>query len=418
MLVRLDIDNFKALNNFSIELTPLTVLIGENSTGKSTILQAIDLVANFAQTDLNNYLENRNWEAAALKSKLNRKGNITFKLYFELMIGGVKSEITWEVVLAIKNHHFVLVREVVENMTTNRQILKRDNKTTKLYSSSVKKFVDSLLLASERLTSIIGIVQLEEFPELKEIKDVLDGFNFFGLLSVDKMRKLNKRGQVSSIGTGGESISAFLNSIDFIVKKRIIKKLRKYFTTIKSLKVRQDPIEGWTTFDVIEQYLENGDEININANYLSDGFLRIIAFISVLSNNTKIPYNSPDVTTQTGHSVSFNVIPSEYKYALFLLEEIENGINPHLAGFLLEYMLELSEKENRQILLTTHSPIVLNYVPVENIIYLWRSDLGEVKADKVFNREDIKEHLAYMNPGEIWMNFEREELLNGQNKEK
>lgn len=417
MLVRLDVDNFKALNNFSIEFTPLTILIGENSTGKSTILQAIDLIANFGLTDLNNYLENQGWEASALKSKLNNKETVSFKLYFELAIEeeeNVKNEITWEIVLGVSNGHFVLVREIVENLTTEIQILKRDSNTTKLYSSSKGQFVDSLLLASERLTSIIGIVQLGDFPELKEIKNILDGFNFFGLLSVEKMRKLNRGGQVSNIGTGGESISAFLNSVDGIVKQRIVKNLKKYFHTIKSLKVRKDPIEGWTTFDVIEQYLENGEEIKINANYLSDGFLRIIAFVSVLSNDIKLPYTPPKVATQVGHPVSFNVFSPEHKYILLLLEEIENGINPHLVGGLLEYMLELSEKKNRQIILTTHNPIVLNYAPVENIVYLWRNTLGNIEADKVFDRDDIKNYLEYMNPGEIWMNLEKEELLNAQ----
>jgi len=243
MLVRLDIDNFKALNNFSIELTPLTVLIGENSTGKSTILQAIDLVANFAQTDLNNYLENRNWEATSLKSKLSKKGQITFKLYFEWVIEGIKSEITWEVVLAIKNHHFVLVREIVENMTTRRQILKRDNKTTKLYSSPKKKSVDSLLLASEHLTSIIGIVQLEDFPELEEIKLFFQGTKFFDLLSTEKMRKSN-RGEARDIGVRGEQLATFLYSEGGYRIDWILEKLQAYIPHIKLLKTKKANEEG------------------------------------------------------------------------------------------------------------------------------------------------------------------------------
>ncbi|HHB92438.1 MAG TPA: DUF2813 domain-containing protein [Thioploca sp.] len=39
------IDNFKILNNFRLDFEPVTVLIGDNSVGKSTILQALELLS-------------------------------------------------------------------------------------------------------------------------------------------------------------------------------------------------------------------------------------------------------------------------------------------------------------------------------------------------------------------------------------
>ena len=45
MFKKLEIDNFKSLVNFSMEFTPMTVIIGNNATGKSSILQAIDFYA-------------------------------------------------------------------------------------------------------------------------------------------------------------------------------------------------------------------------------------------------------------------------------------------------------------------------------------------------------------------------------------
>ena len=52
MIKAIYIDNFKALNDFSIKLHPLTVLIGSNGSGKSTVLQAIDLVCSLVKMDL------------------------------------------------------------------------------------------------------------------------------------------------------------------------------------------------------------------------------------------------------------------------------------------------------------------------------------------------------------------------------
>ena len=45
MIKKLTVKNFKVISNLSIDFTPLTVLIGENSCGKSTILQALDFCA-------------------------------------------------------------------------------------------------------------------------------------------------------------------------------------------------------------------------------------------------------------------------------------------------------------------------------------------------------------------------------------
>ncbi|TAL24249.1 MAG: DUF2813 domain-containing protein, partial [Nitrospirae bacterium] len=48
----LKIQNFKTFDSEGIELTisDLTALIGENSTGKSNILEALDLFFNFSKT--------------------------------------------------------------------------------------------------------------------------------------------------------------------------------------------------------------------------------------------------------------------------------------------------------------------------------------------------------------------------------
>jgi AAA15 family ATPase/GTPase len=43
-LKKLSIENFKAFKTCTLELAPLTILIGENSSGKSSLLQALLLL--------------------------------------------------------------------------------------------------------------------------------------------------------------------------------------------------------------------------------------------------------------------------------------------------------------------------------------------------------------------------------------
>ncbi|MBN2825068.1 MAG: AAA family ATPase, partial [Campylobacterales bacterium] len=68
------IDNFKSLKQFDLNLSKFSCLIGLNSAGKSTILQAIDFISQQMHGDISGWLKDRKWEARELNSKLfNRK---------------------------------------------------------------------------------------------------------------------------------------------------------------------------------------------------------------------------------------------------------------------------------------------------------------------------------------------------------
>lgn len=49
MLTRLEIDGFKSLRDFEIDLEPLTVLVGPNGAGKSNILEALGLISRLGE---------------------------------------------------------------------------------------------------------------------------------------------------------------------------------------------------------------------------------------------------------------------------------------------------------------------------------------------------------------------------------
>lgn len=55
MIKTFNVDNFKSLNNLSINLQPMTVIVGNNATGKSSILQAIDFVCGCVNVSGRNF---------------------------------------------------------------------------------------------------------------------------------------------------------------------------------------------------------------------------------------------------------------------------------------------------------------------------------------------------------------------------
>ena len=74
--------NFKSLVDFRLDLAKFNCLIGLNGSGKSTVLQFIDFVAQLVRGDMKVWLTERKWKAGDLKSKLTKKVNIDFCVRF------------------------------------------------------------------------------------------------------------------------------------------------------------------------------------------------------------------------------------------------------------------------------------------------------------------------------------------------
>ena len=55
MIRKLEIDNFKTLNHFTMDFSPMTVIVGNNASGKSTILQVLSLLSSCVQQDFGTF---------------------------------------------------------------------------------------------------------------------------------------------------------------------------------------------------------------------------------------------------------------------------------------------------------------------------------------------------------------------------
>jgi predicted ATPase len=92
------------------------------------------------------------------------------------------------------------------------------------------------------------------------------------------------------------------------------------------------------------------------------------------------------------------------------LDEIENGINPYLTEKIILLLRGLLEK-GEQLILTTHSPVMLNDFKPEEIVFLWKDENGAVHSKEMFSTEEMKSLLEALNPGEVWINLEKDDIL-------
>lgn len=71
---------------------------------------------------------------------------------------------------------------------------------------------------------------------------------------------------------------------------------------------------------------------------------------------------------------------AQLKDALILIDEVEAGLHPRVQQLLMLQLQQLSLRNDLQIIVTSHSPVVLDSVPMNARIFLDRGDHGEVVA--------------------------------------
>lgn len=383
MIQSLYIDNFKALNDFTIELKPLTVLIGTNGSGKTTILQALDLISNFVRMDLDTYLEKRNWKPSELKSKTNKKLHMTFRVIFKMGA----DDIEWTFVLnPVKTKEKInVVSEEIINITKQKVLLSVDSQGINRFNfqqNLMEKF-PPLNMTSSFLKNIDAQKDKAKFPELATLIEFMTESDSFELLSTERMRK-SSRGEADTIGMGGEKLAAFIHGLQPEQKKNLSRHLHNYMPFINEVDTEVKGRPGWIEIKVAENFPAEEKSFTISPAHISDGTLRMIA-ISALQETDKTS-------------------------GMVLLDEIENGINPHIADKMVYDLIERRGMQ-RQIIVTTHSSVMLDYFPPESIVFIWRNGDGVVHNQALFLNPDLSSQLKYMYPGEVWINTDEKDII-------
>ncbi len=384
MFKKLNVDNFKSLVNFSIDFSPMSVIIGNNATGKSSVLQAIDFLCSSVKEDFGIMLERRNWTAENIKSKLINSNRIHFDSNVLLHSDEGDLSYDWRMVLSIytgKNEVSLLSESLVCNGEELLVYQKGKDGLIKDEDQNINILPKALVIHS----SVLRMLNRDEKLDfrIRRFVDFLEKSASFEMLSPNEMR-FSSRGVKKSIGMSGKNLPSFIKHMTSEQKKSFMNKLTVLLgDRISGVDAKTQGKPGWTQIDSVEKY--RNKEIHVSSKEMSDGMLRLLAFVAISE--------------------------IEESNATMLLDEIENGVNTNYAEQLLELLGKMYEERGHQLILTTHSTVFMDYIPPENIVYLYRDDNGYTKSVQLFEREQMKEQLDYMYPGEILLNMSQMELL-------
>jgi len=357
MFRKLKVDNFKSLVDFSVEFTPMSVIIGNNATGKSSVLQAIDFLCGSVKEDFGIMLERRNWTADNIKSKLINSNKIHFESNILLPSKEGKLEYDWSMVLSIysgKNEVGLLSERLVCNGTQLLVYQKGEDGFIKNEGKDTNVLPRALAIKSSALRMLNRDETIDY--RIKYFIDFLENSSSFEMLSPNEMR-LSSRGVKESIGMSGKNLPSFIKQMTEEQKASFMSKLTRLLgNRISDVKAKTQGKPGWTQIVSTEKYKDKS--IHISSKEMSDGMLRLLAFVAI----------------------------SEIKSsnATMLLDEIENGVNTNYAEQLLEILKEMYAEKKHQLILTTHSTVFMDYIDAEDIVFLYRDNNGYTKAARHF----------------------------------
>ncbi len=377
MLKNFFINNFKSLVDFEVEFSRFNCLIGLNGAGKSTLLQAIDFASSLMTGEVESWLSKRGWSSKDVNSLLvSRAVARNIQLGFEVQIDN--DCYRWDAVYT----HF--------NRACHAEKIVRQRDQTTLFTSSRGFFSNG---SKDKSDKINFLYQGSVLPHLKEelltdevikVKKRIGSLRSMDLLSPHLLRKKAKRATEGDIGMGGEHLSAFIHQLSDEQKQQLQQQLQRYYPQILFLKTKALR-SGWVQLEMTEKYQKsNGEDelIVTEARHINDGMLRLLAILAQ-------QFSPPET---------------------LLFDEIENGINPEIT----EQVVDALVASPRQTIVTTHSPMVLNYLPddvaTDSVTLLYKRPDGRTQACKFFEIPSAAQKLNCLAAGDAMLDLSLQDV--------
>jgi len=185
--------------------------------------------------------------------------------------------------------------------------------------------------------------------------------------------ELIPEGQALVVGDRGEGLPAIYEAIlsrDRPAFDAIEAGVRRHFPTVKALWLPTMP-DSKKSLGVILN-----DRTKVHASAMSEGLLYWLAFA---------------------------VLPHVAPTAILLIEEPENGLHPARIAEVMAVLREVSSR--MQIILATHSPLVINELQPEEVTILTRVSGAGTRATRMDRTTHFRQRQQVYALGELWLSF-------------
>lgn len=380
MLRTIRIKNFKAISDSGrIDLTPLTVFVGHNGSGKSSVLEALEFFHRYVRWGIDEALEpwydldHILWQGRDRARPA--KGDEFYPHPLEVALTG-KRDRNWRADLRIgrlaedtKSHKARTIAPKFEACLMDKTGLWR----REFGKPSTRRVAGQKV--DEELALVSGQSVLADAPL------GLDRWMFLNLdpLAIGRPRIRRTGATSDSLSRTGATLSAFL--LSFLERDpqgfdAMIDSLRYILPYVSDLRaeVVKDMVESRSLLRMTENF--GAKHAHLPGWVLSGGTLRLLAILAALRHP-----NAPEV---------------------LCIEELENGLDPRAIGFLVEEVRYAIQEEGRQVITTTHSPYLLDKLSLSHIVTVERENGGPPVFRRPTENEHLKEWSERFAPGSLY----------------
>ncbi|MCW6051899.1 ATP-binding protein [Lyngbya sp. CCAP 1446/10] len=363
MIGEVRIQNYKSIQKLKLELGRVTVLIGENGCGKSNILEAIALASAAASDKLDNeFLAARGvrvTEPRFMRSAF-EKDNLTKDISIELK-GNQEQPFS----CILKNDNSPYSQWVSQTFFG-----KNETSLKKAANLVVQKYG-----GVEKLKSLLEETDSQQvFLSFKK-----DAESFIPIFHLNKfiiyspenpaLRTFEKEGQIQPLGINGEGLFKLINVLnaDNPDKLNQIKEKLRLIDWFKDFEVPKNLAAMQTSIQIQDRYLD-ADLSYFDQRSSNEGFLFLLFY--------------------------FTLFISELTPNFFAIDNIDASLNPRLCRRLIQELVELAKKHDKQVIFTTHNPAVLDGLNLDDdeqrLLVISRNQLGYTKAKRILKPQPLE----------------------------
>jgi len=341
MITSMHIQNFKCFKDFNIDLDPFTVLIGPNDSGKTAFLQAIRLVSALKPSHVH------------LPAQLGLLGITQVREAF--WRNDTAQGIRIEVNACVQESEGEALCVVAESVPENSELLRFQSKASEAASAAWKQKV--------ALQGVWGGCLRSAFAEA--IGDVAYCRFWAPALNCATGPKV----KLEPDGTGFPTFLADMILANRDAFTQLEQAFYARFPEYKHLAIDSPEGEYRLKFTT-----SNGQELPATA--VSDGAMLSLAFLAMLH----LP-NPPTV---------------------LLIEEPENGVHHARLKEIVETLRQVNRDKGVQIIMTTHSPYLLDLVEPEEVRVFAKDEEGAVHQERLSDHPEVQSLKKHFMTGEIW----------------
>lgn len=379
-LKKLKIKNYRCFGEVEqiIDINDMTLFIGNNSTGKTAALLALNSM--FSEYSSDRILSRRDFHLPKhiLPENL-EKQELSIETIFEF--DELSNDESWD---SAKNSIPIFFKSMVVGKTGEPPYLRIRLEATWEKSSSIEGAIDSkiyYITCPEGATISDDDKQIAPRKELDQIR----------VLYVPAVRDPEKQLR----NTSGSMMYRMMNNINWSDSTRdnirsTIEELNSHFMKESGVSILNKSISSqWKSYDsdirysdaslrfnstdmesaikkteVVFQPTETGREYTIDQ--MGDG-LRSLFYISLVDSILDVEVSIREKYEEDCQNPAFQGMPPAL--TIVALEEPENHISPHLLGRLIENLNSIAGKSNSQTIITSHSPAIVQRIDPKDLRY-------------------------------------------------